>query len=106
MGSYHDEHRHRSLMGPLTGFAKSIGEAVAHRHADRDAAAQRGQHFSLSAQDIAAISFWRSFGFFALGILLMGGSVHIVESRALGSLSMGGALLAIVGLPMILAGGE
>ncbi|MFN7113962.1 MAG: hypothetical protein ACK4PK_06340 [Alphaproteobacteria bacterium] len=105
MGSYHDEHRRRSLMGPLTGFAKSIGEAVAHRHADRDAAARHAQRFGPNAQDIAAISFWRSFGFFVLGILLMGGGVHIVEARVLGALSMIGVLLAVAGLPMILAGG-
>jgi hypothetical protein len=105
MGSYHDEHRRRSLMGPLTGFAKSIGEAVAYRHADRDAAARRGSHFSLSANDIAAISFLRSAGFFVLGFLLLGGGVYIVEYRALGALSLGGVLLAVIGLPMILAGG-
>lgn len=102
---YHDEYRRRTLMGPMTGFATSILDAVAHRHADRDAEARRAQGFSMSADDIAAISFWRSLGFFALGALLFVAGVGVVESRALGSLSWSGIVLAIIGVPMVLAGG-
>lgn len=105
MGSYHDEHRRRTLMGPMTGFATSILDAVAHRHADRDTEARRGQEFSISADDLAAISFWRSLGFFMLGLVLFIAGVSIVESRALGSLSMGGIILALIGVPMVLASG-
>jgi len=89
----------------LTGFAASIGDAFAHRHADRDAEARRRQNFSMSADDLAAISFWRSLGFFAIGLALFIAGVAVAESRALGSLSWGGIALAVIGLPMVLASG-